>query len=166
MTDQKPASERTKTRRAPAGGVQTETVAPPAELAPPPAPVPPPAPPAEILASILASGPKPDPVVDTAAAAAEAAQFKADLKAGLVAPDPVAPETLEERAARQANRGKVAARFEPQVQCEVTKLGDGKISTGKHFGGFGDAYYEKGEKFPVAQSIADSLEDRGFVIIR
>jgi len=49
------------------------------------------------------------------------------------------------------------------VECTVTKLGDGKISSGKHVASVGDVKYKRGEKFKVAKEIAESLADKGFV---
>lgn len=69
------------------------------------------------------------------------------------------------RAARQAARTLTAETELPMVKCRVTKLGDGKISTGEHVAGIGEVHFEKGEEFPARKDIADALEDRGFVEI-
>lgn len=45
------------------------------------------------------------------------------------------------------------------VTCRVTRRGDGKISTGVHVGGLGEAHYVKDEEFIVARSIATGLKD-------
>jgi hypothetical protein len=52
------------------------------------------------------------------------------------------------------------------VTCRVLPMGDGKISTGEHIGGVGDLYYERGETFTVARSIAEPLERRGLAEIQ
>tara|TARA_R110002020_G_scaffold294990_2_gene510732 strand:- start:551 stop:757 length:207 start_codon:yes stop_codon:yes gene_type:complete len=49
------------------------------------------------------------------------------------------------------------------IECVVTKLGDGKISSGKHVASVGDVKYKRGKKFKVARHIAESLADKGFV---
>ena len=55
---------------------------------------------------------------------------------------------------------------EPVVTVRVTKAGDGKISTGKHVAMLGDEFYEQGEEYSVARSIAEALEVRGYVEIQ
>lgn len=69
------------------------------------------------------------------------------------------------RAARQA--AKEAKPVEPEqiVSCRVLKKGDGKISTGQHFGGIGEVHYEKGETLKAPKGTAEELEERGFVEI-
>lgn len=70
------------------------------------------------------------------------------------------------RAARQAHFGTVAPAAEDMVTCRVLKAGDGKISMGQHFGGIGDAHYERGETFQCVRSTALELEDRFYVEIQ
>lgn len=55
---------------------------------------------------------------------------------------------------------------DPIVDCVVTKKGDGKISTGVHQAIGGDVLYEQDDTFSVAKSIADGLEDLGYVMIQ
>lgn len=54
-----------------------------------------------------------------------------------------------------------------QKICHVLKNGAGKIAKGfsavEEDGQAREQYYDKGENFIVAASIADALEDRGFV---
>ena len=85
-------------------------------------------------------------------------------------PAPV-PAALLERARAQAAQRKAeeappAAPEDPPALCRVLKAGDGRISTGHHFAGHGDAFYEKGETFVAARSIALALEDRGLAEIQ
>lgn len=76
-------------------------------------------------------------------------------------------EALKKRAARQAVAKQTGEIPPPEVvTCRVLKNGDGKISMGVHLAGVGDAFYEKGEEFDIERSIADELEDRGFVEIK
>lgn len=68
-------------------------------------------------------------------------------------------------AARRMVAGAGPAVPSKLVTVRVMKLGHDKISMGQHVGGFGDAYYERGDSFAVAQDIAEALEARGFVEI-
>lgn len=65
-------------------------------------------------------------------------------------------------AARRAVAGEEA---DPLVQCRITKKGDGRVSTGQHAAGIGEAYYlwKETPSFPL--SIAKALEARDFVEI-
>lgn len=75
-------------------------------------------------------------------------------------------EAARKRAARQA----AVTNLEPEavkvVTVRVLPMGDGKISMGKHAAGIGEAHYDKGETFSVAEDIADALEARGYVEIQ
>lgn len=51
------------------------------------------------------------------------------------------------------------------ARCRVLKNGDGKISKGVHDLN-GEHYYAKGDEFTTEKTIADNLEDRGFVEIQ
>jgi hypothetical protein len=53
----------------------------------------------------------------------------------------------------------------PVVKCRVLKLGDGKISTGKHEPELGDVFFERNEEFSVGEDIARGLEDLGYAEI-
>ena len=61
-----------------------------------------------------------------------------------------------------------AAPAEPNqmVRVRVTKMGDGKISTGKHDPRGGDEKYEAGEMFAIGKGIADQLEAKGYAEIQ
>lgn len=59
----------------------------------------------------------------------------------------------------------VAVKDDPIVNVRVLKKGDGKVSTGNHSNRGGEELYEYKDEFPIAKSIADQLEDRGFVEI-
>lgn len=72
---------------------------------------------------------------------------------------------LRRRAARQAANQAANPVPEKIVTVRVTKLGHDKIHMGHHVGGIGEAFYERGETFDLAEEIAISLEDRGFVEI-
>lgn len=48
------------------------------------------------------------------------------------------------------------------VEITITKLGDGKVSTGEHVAGEGDIYASRGEKLMVSPGVVASLEARGF----
>lgn len=74
-------------------------------------------------------------------------------------------DALRERAAKQANRQTPTPEVEKRVEVQVTRIGDGLISTGIHAAGIGEVHYEKDETFEVGQSIADELELKGWVII-
>jgi hypothetical protein len=73
---------------------------------------------------------------------------------------------LRAKAARQAAKDLTPIPPEELVTCEVTKKGDGRISTGQHVAGIGEVHYEKGETFTAPRATAEALEDRNFVIIR
>lgn len=60
----------------------------------------------------------------------------------------------------------VVPEVDPIVSVRVLKLGADKISTGTHLAELGDEFYAQGEIFEVAKSIADALENRGFVEIQ
>lgn len=92
---------------------------------------------------------------------------------------PAGPTTMEKAAATdQAKRdAKIAAlraaklagadpASEPVVTARVTKKGHGQISMGEHISGLGDLTYDHGETPSFPQSIAQDLEDRGFVEIQ
>lgn len=72
---------------------------------------------------------------------------------------------LRKRAARQAAGQLGAPVAIEKVRVLVTKLGADKISMGIHIAGIGEAYYEQGEEFDTPREIADTLEDRGYVMI-
>jgi hypothetical protein len=74
-------------------------------------------------------------------------------------------EALKNRAARQAAVVQATPEVIPIVQARVLPMGDGKISMGVHVPGVGEAHYERGETFSVIETVAISLEDRGFVEI-
>lgn len=74
-------------------------------------------------------------------------------------------EALKNRAARQAAVVQATPENIPIVQARVLPMGDGKISMGVHVPGVGEAHYERGETFSVIETVAISLEDRGFVEI-
>lgn len=59
----------------------------------------------------------------------------------------------------------VAVKADPIVNVRVLKKGDGKVSTGNHSNRGGEELYEYGDHFETPKSIADELEDRGFVEI-
>jgi hypothetical protein len=56
-------------------------------------------------------------------------------------------------------------REDPPVTVRVTLKGAGRVSNGVHHPMLGDEFYEQGEKFQVAASIALDLEERGFAEI-
>lgn len=51
------------------------------------------------------------------------------------------------------------------VVCRVLKAGDAKISKGVH-GLNGEEYFAKGDEFATEKTIADNLEDRGFIEVQ
>lgn len=53
---------------------------------------------------------------------------------------------------------------ESMVEVLVLPKGDGQISNGKHHPKLGDEFYDEGETFEVAKSIALNLESRGYVV--
>ena len=59
----------------------------------------------------------------------------------------------------------VAEKADPAVNVRVLKKGDGKISTGNHSSRGGEELYEFKDEFTAPKSIADELEERGFVEI-
>jgi len=64
-----------------------------------------------------------------------------------------------------ADAAAVAAKDDPLVNVRVLKKGDGKVSTGNHSSRGGEELYEFKDEFQVLKSIADELEERGFVEI-
>lgn len=136
-----------------------------------------------------------EPVADRMAAARAArAATQAETPAPVVAPvppaapaaapaldqiSPAGPTTMEKAAAVDAaNRAaKIAAlraakvagadpATEPLVIARVTKKGHGQVSMGEHINGLGDLTYDHGEMAEFPQSIAQELEERGFVEIQ
>jgi hypothetical protein len=80
-----------------------------------------------------------------------------------------AEAALVERVRRQ-RKAREAIGAEPEapkrrVTCRVLPLGDGLISQGEHAAGLGDGYFDREERFEVAEDIAQALETRGFVEI-
>lgn len=73
---------------------------------------------------------------------------------------------VRQRAARQAANVAVDQPPPTIVKVRVTKMGAGKVSMGVHVPGVGDAFYEKDEMPEFELSIAQSLEDRGYVEIQ
>lgn len=67
---------------------------------------------------------------------------------------------------KRASAEEIAAPEHPIVTVRVLKKGDGKISTGDHDKRGGEVVYEYGETFPIAQDIAQALEDRGYAEIQ
>lgn len=65
-------------------------------------------------------------------------------------------------SARRVVKGEEA---EPMVECRITRKGDGRVSTGQHASGVGEAYFLKGERPRFPLSIAKALEARDFVEI-
>lgn len=59
----------------------------------------------------------------------------------------------------------VAERDDPIVNVRVLKKGDGKISTGNHSSRGGEELYEFKDEFQIVKSIADQLEERGYIEI-
>jgi hypothetical protein len=75
-----------------------------------------------------------------------------------------------ERARRQRAAREQAALTEPEaiptVKARITHKGHGLVSMGKHVGGIGEVYFEKGEIVPdMPQPSAEELQERGFVEI-
>lgn len=66
---------------------------------------------------------------------------------------------------RGADAGAVSVVADPIVNVRVLKKGDGKVSTGAHSNRGGEELYEYGDHFEIPKSIADQLEDRGYVEI-
>lgn len=71
----------------------------------------------------------------------------------------------EARARQDAARRVVAGEAPDTVSVRVLKAGADRISMGVHATGIGDAHYKRGDVFSVATSIAQALEERGFVEI-
>lgn len=69
------------------------------------------------------------------------------------------------REVEGANADQIAPPIDPTVEVRVLKRGADKISTGTHDARGGDLLFEQGESFVVAKSIADVLEDLGYVEI-
>lgn len=77
-------------------------------------------------------------------------------------------QLAEERARRQrAARDFLEQEEKPveMVKVRVTKNGHGRVSMGEHIAAVGDAHYEHKEEFEAERSIAEALQDRGFVEI-
>lgn len=74
-------------------------------------------------------------------------------------------EALRKRAARQAAAILDSPVAPTMAVCRVLPLGDGKISMGQHAAGIGEVHFIKGESLTVEISIANALEERGFVEI-
>lgn len=54
----------------------------------------------------------------------------------------------------------------PTVKARITHKGHGLVSMGKHVGGIGEVYFEKGEIVPnMPEPTAEELQERGFVEI-
>jgi len=101
-------------------------------------------------------------------------------QAPIVAGDePIGPTTMEKAALTdEAKRAaKVAAlraakvssanpTEEPNVVVRVTKKGHGQVSMGEHIASLGDLTYDHNETPSLPLSIAQELEDRGFVEIQ
>lgn len=51
------------------------------------------------------------------------------------------------------------------VRVRITKMGDGKVSTGDHVANDGDLMFEAGEYAELPRVVALALEDRGFAEI-
>ena len=94
-------------------------------------------------------------------------------------PEPVVATTMEKAAltADAARAKKVAALraakvtsadpiAEPKVKVRVTKKGHGQVSMGEHVGGLGDLTYDHNEEPELPLSMAEELEERGFVEIQ
>jgi hypothetical protein len=92
---------------------------------------------------------------------------------------PAGPTSMEKAAATEDHKrlAKIAAlraaksahvdpHTEPKVRVRVLKKGHGQVSMGEHVTGLGDLTYDFGETFDMPQSIAEALEDRGFVEIQ
>jgi hypothetical protein len=74
-------------------------------------------------------------------------------------------EAAERAPILKARRAVDGEESDPVVQCRITKKGDGKVSTGQHAGGIGEAYYLWKETPSFPRSIAKALEERDFVEI-
>jgi FKBP-type peptidyl-prolyl cis-trans isomerase len=86
---------------------------------------------------------------------------------GTTAEDDARERAARQAAAQEAPKERPKGRFNAKpVSVRVLKAGDGKVSRGQHIGGVGEDHYERGEVFSVATSIAQELEDRGFVEIQ
>lgn len=78
---------------------------------------------------------------------------------------PQLPQDIRDRAARQAHTEAEELRVAEMIEVKVTKAGHGKISMGIHVPGIGDAHYERGETFMLAEPIALAQEANGYVRI-
>lgn len=78
---------------------------------------------------------------------------------------PEMEDELRAKAMRQADRERenAPAVEEDLVWVEVDKRGDGKISTGQYVSGAGNVHYDEGERFQIAKSLADVLEERRYI---
>lgn len=65
----------------------------------------------------------------------------------------------------EAKKPDQAPAAEGTARCRVLKNGDGKISKGVHDLN-GEHYFAKGDEFTTEKTIADNLEDRGFIEIQ
>lgn len=72
-------------------------------------------------------------------------------------------EALRKRAARQAKVAVATAVEIPTVECVILPMGDGQVSMGEHFAGFGDAFFEQGETVTLQTPVAIGLFDMGYV---
>lgn len=84
-------------------------------------------------------------------------------KAAITAEAARAKKVAALRAAKVTSADPVA---EAKVKVRVTKMGHGKISMGDHVGGLGDLTYDHNEEPELPLSMAQELEDRGFVEIQ
>lgn len=67
------------------------------------------------------------------------------------------------KTSKQADREKItAAQNADLVIVRITKMGDGKVSTGEHLSGEGDLLYEYGETPRLPRVVAEALEDAGY----
>ena len=74
-------------------------------------------------------------------------------------------EEIVKRAVLQSKKNVEPPKPPELVTVRVLKRGDGRISTGHHVAGFGDAFYTHGETFTTTAENAAELEERGFVEI-
>lgn len=85
------------------------------------------------------------------------------------APAPVAAELSQDeiikRAVEQSRKNVEPPKPPEFVTVRVLKKGDGRISTGHHVAGFGDAFYRYNETFSTTTENAAELEERGFAEI-
>ena len=70
-------------------------------------------------------------------------------------------EIFEDENDTEQDNSVVPVEVVPMVSIRVTKFGDGKVSTGRHKGAFGDIMAKRGDVLEVDANVAASMEKTG-----